>query len=188
MIGHSTGCQNSVHFLKHGPSNLVEMIKAVALQAPCSDREGVMTESNYEKNIKYARSLKLSGQEMELMPRDAFWAPITAKRFLDLQDRGGADDFFSSDLSDEELVERLGHIGLLHKTLKHVLVAFSGSDEYVPNHIDSLALTERLVEAMNTKSGCVAKALYLPTANHNLSEGDGNIDIFVGEVSKLLHA
>jgi len=59
MIGHSTGCQNSVHFLKHGPSNLVEMIKAVALQAPCSDREGVMTESNYEKKYKVRTKLKV---------------------------------------------------------------------------------------------------------------------------------
>lgn len=37
------------------------------------------------------------------MPRDTMFdrAPVTARRFLDLYDKGGDDDMFSSDLTDE---------------------------------------------------------------------------------------
>lgn len=159
-------------------------MQVVALQAPVSDREGAMNQPDYAANIEYALELRRSGKEMEFMPRNAFWAPITAKRLLDLQERGGVDDFFSDDLSDEELIERLGHVGKL-KNLE-LLVAFSGSDEYVPTNVNSESLTHRLVAAMNTH-GIVAKALYMPTANHNLSAGSGDMEQFVDFVSKLLH-
>ena len=159
-------------------------MQAVALQAPVSDREGAMNQPDYKKNIQYALELRHSGKDMEFMPRNTFWAPISAKRLLDLQERGGADDFFSSDVSDEELTERLGHVGKLRNL--ELLVAFSGSDEYVPTNVNAEALTDRLVAAMNTH-GFVAKALYMQTANHNLSMGKGDMEQFVDQVSQLLH-
>ena len=58
------------------------------------------------------------------MPRAAHPVPITADRFLSLFAEGGADDFFSSDLSDQQLAERLGHMGLQKD--RRVLIAFSG--------------------------------------------------------------
>lgn len=104
-----------------------------------------------------------------------------------------------------------------------MLVAFSGSDEYVPAHIDSRVLAGRLVEAMNSggsrlsKGGggvekkenddvrqaddeagdigdiydaaedAVAEVLYLPGANHNLSQGPGGeLEAFVRRVEDLL--
>jgi hypothetical protein len=142
-----------------------------------------MIQPDYQQNMKHALELRESGNEMQFMPRDAFWAPITAKRLLDLQERGGADDFFSSDFSDEELVERLGHIGRLPNL--ELLVVFSGSDEYIPKHVDALSLSQRIVAAMNTHS-CVAKSLYLPTANHNISGGEGDMHRFLDGVSTLL--
>ena len=114
------------------------------------------------------------------MPRSAFWAPITAKRYLDLHDRNGADDYFSSDLTDTELMERLGHIG---QAVDKALVVFSGSDEYVPSNVDSFALTQRLVAAMNSHvTEPVVEALYLASANHNLSESMGDLDLFLNPV------
>jgi hypothetical protein len=143
-----------------------------------------MLQPNYDRNIEYALNLRSSGKEAEYMPRDAFWAPITAKRLLDLQEWGGADDFFSSDLSDEELEKRLSHVGKL-RNLK-LLVAYSGSDEYVPKTVNTKALMHRLVVAMNIH-GDVANCLYLPMANHNLSgEHDRDIKIFLDNVSMLL--
>mmetsp|Transcript_11094 Transcript_11094/g.14595 ORF Transcript_11094/g.14595 Transcript_11094/m.14595 type:complete len:133 (-) Transcript_11094:1494-1892(-) len=126
-----------------------------------------------------------------MMPRSAFWAPITAQRFLDLQDKGGADDFFSSDYTDMELQERLGHVGqqTYESTGLQVLVAFSGADEYVPSTVHTKHLTQRLCDAMNVH--CVhrpvATSLYLPTANHNLSQGEGDATTFVAKVKELLH-
>lgn len=197
MVGHSTGCQNSIHFLKqyaasddHDDNDLTALIRVVVLQAPVSDREDAMTRPEYQSNIDCAQSMLEQGKQDEMMPRSAFWAPITAKRFLDLQDRLGADDFFSSDLSDEELVERLGHVGQCH-SLQAVLVAFSGADEYVAQHVDTERLTQRLCDAMNhhrpkDDAAPVAIPFYIPTANHNLSKSNGDATIFVDKVVELL--
>lgn len=132
---------------QHGSPELLEGLKVVALQAPVSDRELPMTEEGYNDNIKIARDIVADGKGSEMMPRKVFWAPITAQRFLDLQEVGGRDDFFSSDFSDEEMVERLGHVGT--RDGSKVLVAFSGSDEFVPPHVDKKRLVERILKAMN---------------------------------------
>jgi pimeloyl-ACP methyl ester carboxylesterase len=184
LVGHSTGCQNAVHYLKHGKYK--ESIRGVVLQAPVSDREHAMMESeHYKKYLEVAQTLRDAGKAEEMMPRAALWAPITAQRYLDLNERGGADDMFSSDFSDEELAERLRHVG---QTKSHVLVAFSGSDEFVPSHVDSKALTKRLVEAMNIdcKGAPVAQGLVIETANHNLAMGPKDAFAFVEKVSELL--
>ena len=165
------------------------------LQAPVSDREQPMTEPEYADNIQNARELVENGKGDEMMPRCVFWAPITAQRFLDLQDVGGRDDFFSSDFSDAQLRERLGHVGgpsSPGSKCRKVLVVYSGADEYVPEHVDTKSLTERLVDAMNgdvrsdDKGKKVAESLYLETANHNLSEGPGDAHTFVAKVAELL--
>lgn len=189
IVGHSTGCQDAIHFMKHGPSEMTQRTKFIALQAPVSDREGAMLEKNYKENIEYAQSLVADGKGQEMMPRDVFWAPITASRFLALQEYGGEDDFFSSDLSDDELMERLGHIGDCDDL--SLLAAFSGSDEYVPEHVDKDKLLSRLCGAMNHKciekgTSKVAIPLMIETANHNLSAGEGDIETFVQEIEKLL--
>jgi pimeloyl-ACP methyl ester carboxylesterase len=202
LVGHSTGCQNSIHFLKHGPLDMVQRTKVVVLQAPASDREQPMSGDNratWEQNVQIAHDLVAQNKGDEMMPRHVFWAPITAQRFLDLQQIGGADDFFSSDFTENELVERLGHVSLLandedkneseSSSLK-VLVAYSGADEYVPSHIDKRLLTNRLVDAMNhhsvARGEVVAQGLFLETANHNLSEGAGEAETFVQKIAELL--
>ena len=107
IVGHSTGCQNSCHFTKYGDEEMISRTKVIALQAPVSDREGPMQDKEtYTRNIAYAKKLVDAGRGNEMMPRSTFWSPITASRFLDLQDYNGADDFFSSDLSLDELSEK----------------------------------------------------------------------------------
>jgi pimeloyl-ACP methyl ester carboxylesterase len=193
FVGHSTGCQNSVHFLKYGNKDLVEKIKVIALQAPVSDREDAMTRPEYQRNIAHAKALVESGKEEEMMPRNSFWAPITASRFLSLQDIGGDDDFFSSDFSDDELKLRLGHIAnVTENSGLKTLVAFSGEDEYVPDHIDKKQLLDRLCMAMRkdgagAENDCHVIPLMLELGNHNLSNDDGNDkQIFVQSVKDLL--
>ena len=196
IVGHSTGCQNAVHYLKHASDgDSASKVVAVALQSPVSDREHAMMDGSYVANLDIARKLKSEGREDECMPRSAFWAPITASRYLDLHERGGADDFFSSDFSDDELADRLKHVseGAAGRR-RRVVVAFSGSDEYVPSSVDSRQLTNRLVRALNAgREGgdeggrnAVAEPLYLPAANHNLSNDEQSLDEFVGAVEKLL--
>ena len=142
-----------------------------------------MEQPGYKKNIDTAKSLVAQGKGMEMMPRNVFWAPITAQRFLDLQDRMGRDDFFSSDLTDSELEERLSHVAKHCAGDLQVLVAFSGKDEYVPGSIDKMRLLERLCSAMNHDRS-VATPLYLENGNHNLSVGEA--DTFVDKVADML--
>lgn len=187
LIGHSTGCQDAVYFLKHALQNLRSAMRMVALQAPVSDREVAMQQEEHHLKLSHAQTLVNDGKGQEMLPRSYFWAPITAQRFVDLNAKGGTDDFFSSDFTDEELAQRLQHVGM-HNNLR-MLVAFSGSDEYVPSLVDTEALTERLVKAMNTKCSPdkpVAESLYLQTGNHNLSDGPDDATTFVSRVSDIL--
>jgi hypothetical protein len=185
LVGHSTGCQQTVHYLKHGLTANREKVKVAVMQAPVSDREHAMTEPNYTKYVTLAKAMIAEGKGQEMMPREAFWAPITAQRLLDLHLVGGSDDFFSSDFSDAELTNRLGHMGV-HCPAS--LVAWSGSDEFVPATVNGEALMNRLVSAMNSNGGQPAKGLFMPTGNHNLSLGPGDTDTFVAEICKLLKA
>jgi hypothetical protein len=112
----------------------------------------------------------------------------TASRYVALFGINGEDDFFSSDLNNDELKERLGHVGKISKkTGLRLLAAYSGKDEYVPESIDGKMLLKRLVEAMNNgEEADAAQGLFLENANHNISEGSGDKDIFVQEVGQIL--
>lgn len=196
LVGHSTGCQDAIYFLQHADKDLRDRLKVVALQAPVSDREDAAQSHTYEENLKLATDLVKKGKGEEMMPRCTFWAPITANRFVDLQEWGGTDDYFSSDFSDEELQERLQHVSSKSSnssSKKHplkVLVAMSGEDEFVPSTVDSLTLMYRLVAAMN--ANCkendpqVAEGLFLKTGNHNLSKGPEDGKQFVNKIMELI--
>ena len=165
---------------------MVEKTQVVALQASVSDREVELEDqSKNEANVLIANQLKKEGKGTEMMPRSAHWAPITAQRYLDLHMKGGADDFFSSDWTDEELVNRLGHMSKILQ--RQVIVAFSGADEYVPKHVNPKQLSERLCRAMNGgKSSGVAQEFFLPSGNHNLSISNGDKERFVKRVAESL--
>jgi hypothetical protein len=172
--------------LKHGEdAKLLDMVKVIALQAPVSDRE---TDDRHDQYITHAHKLIAQQQGEEMMPRSSFWAPITASRYLSLFDVNGDDDFFSSDLTDDQLRERLSHVG--KKDELDLIAVFSGKDEYVPSFVDKEVLLTRLVAAMNDsgeeKGNNNARGLMLEHANHNLSESEGDGAKFVAAVGDLL--
>jgi hypothetical protein len=206
LVGHSTGCQDAVYFLEHAAPEFVSKLRIVALQAPVSDREGAMSQPKYQEHLELAQSLVTEGKGQEMMPRAAFWAPITAQRLLDLQEKGGTDDYFSSDYTDDELCSRLQHVGggtsaqnsnvedNNNNNVLQVLVAYSGADEYAPSHVDKSLLTDRIVSAMNSKCSAsasdgkpsqVAQRLFIETGNHNLSKGPGDGKLFVDKLAEL---
>jgi len=190
LVGHSTGCQICCHFLRHGEDATVDLVAACALQAPVSDREGAETEPLYADNLGIAQDLVARGEGAEMMPRAAFWAPICAERFLSLQGRGGEDDFFSSDLTDAELGARLRHVGDKLRRCdarSRILVAYSGRDEYVPEHVDRDRLLTRLCAAIEGDEEGVAVPLMLDEANHNLSKGEGDGERFVATFEDILN-
>lgn len=187
LVGHSTGSQDVVYFLENASPELCERVRVVGLQAPVSDREDAASREGFSENLHHATDLVESGKGNEMMPRKAFWAPITAQRYVDLNARGGTDDYFSSDYSDDELKSRLQHLGS-YCDLK-VLVSQGGANEYIPSHVDIPLLTSRLVTAMNSKcdpAKPVAQKLYLPTGNHNLSSDQKAAKDFVDTLAALL--
>lgn len=175
LIGHSTGCQQIVHYflLLLQASSKKTNIHSVFLQAPVSDREHAVDQDPQAVAQYIRRALQEHTDPSTMMPRAAFWAPITAQRYLDLHQKYGKDDYFSSDLTDEELNQRLSHMS---QAVTHsIWVVNSGQDEYVPASVSLPAHTERLARAMGPR----AYARVLPTGNHNLSLQSSDQQAFV---------
>ncbi|CAM8986097.1 unnamed protein product [Rhodiola kirilowii] len=159
LLGHSTGCQDIVHYLRTSAA-CSRAVRAAILQAPVSDREYKATLPETPAMIDLASEMISNERGSELMPRDADpCAPITAARYHSLCAYMGDDDMFSSDLSDDQLKQRLGHMA---NTPCQVI--FSMADEYVPDYVDKKALVERLCKAMGG-----AEKVEIEWGNHSLS-------------------
>ena len=165
-----------------------------------SDRESMaLSPGDHSAYILHAKSLQSKNEGDEMMPRSAFWAPITASRYLSLFDIDGDDDFFSSDLTGDEFHARLGHVGDIgRETGLQLLVAYSKKDEYVPDYVNKDVLLRQLVSAMNgvghDRDGNidfdghreVARGIMLENSNHNLSSHDHDREQFIEAVGELL--
>ncbi|KAL6971443.1 hypothetical protein U1Q18_031119 [Sarracenia purpurea var. burkii] len=159
LLGHSTGCQNIVYYMRTNAA-CSRAVRAAIFQAPVSDREYRATLPETAAMIDLASTMINEGRASELMPREAnLDAPITAYRYHSLCAYNGDDDMFSSDLSDDQLKMRLGH---LSNTPCEVI--FSMADEYVPDYVDKKALVDRLCRAMGG-----AEKVEVEWGNHALS-------------------
>ncbi|XP_068663336.1 UPF0613 protein PB24D3.06c-like isoform X2 [Aristolochia californica] len=129
-------------------------------QAPVSDREYRATLPETASMIDLASTMINEGRGMDLMPREANPdAPITAYRYHSLCAYMGDDDMFSSDLTDDQLRLRLGHM-----SNTPCQVIFSMADEYVPEYVDKKALVDRLCKALGG-----AEKVEVEWGNHSLS-------------------
>ncbi|XP_027332058.1 UPF0613 protein PB24D3.06c isoform X2 [Abrus precatorius] len=159
LLGHSTGCQDIVNYMRTNYA-CSRAVRAAIFQAPVSDREYQATLPHTASMIDLAAKMISEGRGLELMPREADpSAPITAYRYHSLCSYNGDDDMFSSDLSDDQLRMRLGHM-----SNTHCQVIFSMADEYVPDYVDKKALVERLCRAMGG-----AEKVEIEYGNHSLS-------------------
>lgn len=163
LLGHSTGCQDIVHYMRTNAA-CSRAVRAAILQAPVSDREYNATLPKTAAMIDLASTMIAEGRGSELMPREADpSSPITAYRYHSLCAYMGDDDMFSSDLSDDQLRTRLGHM-----SNTPCQVIFSMADEYVPEYVDKKALVERLCRAMGG-----AEKVEIEHGNHSLSNRIG---------------
>ncbi|KAF8087959.1 hypothetical protein N665_0558s0010 [Sinapis alba] len=159
LLGHSTGCQDIVYYMGTNAA-CSRAVRAAILQAPVSDREYKATLPETPAMIDLAANMIKEGRAEELMPREADpCAPISAYRYHSLCAYMGDDDMFSSDLSDDQLKTRLGHMA---NTPCQVI--FSMGDEYVPDYVDKKALVNRLSKAMGG-----AEKVEVEHGNHSLS-------------------
>ena len=189
ICGHSTGSQIIAHLMRTRPHPAVTH---VILQGGVSDRES----DDAEETAKRAATLELahataaaspSGRQ-EMLPRGTTWAPVTAQRYTDLNAHAGADDYFSSDLTVAQLAERFSG----HYDTTNVMIAYSGSDEYVPPSVDKPALLRRLRAAMQgagpagAARGAVVVPVLVEGGDHALYAKAG-AQQFVGAVVAFLN-
>lgn len=207
LIGHSTGCQNAIHFSRYGPRHLMKKLFAIVLQAPVSDCESGSMNDLLPNRLIYANSLKdeygIEKCSEILMPFDSHYSPITVYRFLSLFDRYGDDDYFSSYFTDDDFEEHFQHFRL-DDTCKHikVLIAYSLNDEYVPDYVDKVQLTNRICQAIGEQASILLlpgadHALYLPSISISLDNGTGaksgcnelvSCELFVSNVISLFRS
>lgn len=141
LFGHSTGCQDCMEYTNYAKySN--SPVDGFILQAPVSDRESLDTFiPDYQPKLDYANKMIAEGKGEDVLPNEysiaMLDAPISANRFHDLFAKGGADDYFSSDLDDQTVHNFWSRFN------KPVLVLHSEKDEFVPARVDQAAINKK---------------------------------------------
>lgn len=146
LQGHSLGCTKIVYTynkLKDENSNILEYIKGVILLSlvniPATLR--VFLGDNYNKYLGLAEEKEKEGKELELMPKESFIHPVSAKTFLryirDNQDFDFVDESKDPELSkinniDVPLFMRWGNINEL--ILEDAKTYSEKIDNIVKNH------------------------------------------------------
>ena len=163
------------------------MVVLAVLQAPVSDREAAPESGVGPEVVAEARALVDAGKGGAIISHALYgFIPLSAQRALDLFERLGADDMFSSDMTEVELSSRLGHLG---DGGAHVHIALSMADQYVPllkdNGVEAYAaLGARLLAGMGGNRAAATLQL-IEGADHALSGATAG-QAFVAKVVELL--
>ncbi|KAF2126757.1 DUF1749-domain-containing protein [Dothidotthia symphoricarpi CBS 119687] len=182
IMGHSTGCQDIMEYLVGEGKEGRPRVEGVVMQGGVSDREAwgdyVAREGGrgaFDNVVEMARRMVGEGRGGDVMPSrenvvmQELGAPMSAQRTLALLDKGGADDYFSSDLEDGVLEGTFGRIP--GETV--VCFLLGGEDPYVPRSVDKEALMGRWAEVVRRGGGRVdgVNGGVVEGAHHNL-DGD----------------
>jgi len=187
-MGHSTGCQDVMEYLTGIGCEKRPTIEGGIIQAPASDRESIVMEmdpDHYLHAIAVATKMTEDGGADEIIPsveiNGIFPCPVSAKRWLSLASpyHDGDDDYFSSDLKDEQLMKSFGAL----PKESPICIIFSGADEYMPETVDKEAQITRWTEIARKGNGNVdeVNSGVIDGASHNL---DGNSDEVVASLVK----
>lgn len=68
LIGHSTGCQDALFYMRHGEHR--SDVRGVVLQAPVSDREYLASLPDTAKWLELAKQMIREEKSEQLMPRE----------------------------------------------------------------------------------------------------------------------
>jgi hypothetical protein len=182
LMGHSTGCQDVLEYLTGRGHEDRTPIDGGIIQAAVSDREALLMEMNpgiYSSSIVKAQKMVGNGNGDEILPSvdtdNAFPCPVSAKRWLSLAspNHNGDDDYFSSDLTDEQLMKTFGSL----PSSSPLCILLSGKDEYVPKHVDSEKLLRRWIDIVKRGKGEVDEnnSGIINGADHSLSGSPENV-------------
>lgn len=185
IMGHSTGCQDSMQYLTGAGADQRPHVDGAVLQAPVSDREAIeadLPKSYVQEANQLALKLCREKKDKEIMPHRLTSSlfgrtAVSARRWVDIASPGpdhrGAEDFFSSDFEEDRVKEVFGKLPA--KTA--VLILFSGSEENVSSSLDKEALVKKWTSvakeagaSIDDKNGGV-----VPGASHNLNGNDDSV-------------
>ena len=180
FLGHSTGCQDAMHYLSSEGATSRPRIDGAILQAPVSDRDALSRLGDMSEEIGEAEALAREwveeGKGDDVLPSEHTMyvfgqgSVVSAKRFLSLTSPGpehaGEDDYFSADFGPERLRTTFGKVGA---TGKRVQVLIGGADEYVPEAVDKGALLRQWVASLSEGGAVVdAGTAVVKGADHQL--------------------
>lgn len=193
LMGHSTGCQNSMHYLinVNNKADIPESskIQGAILQASVSDSEAFSNDIKQEEldalHKEVYNDYITQGKSSHILPekfrRLVFNTPVTAYRFYSLTSKRGDDDFFSSYLTDDDFKTTFG------KITAPLLLLYSGKDQFVPALVDKAELVSRFHNSTpsNYWNG---NSKIIDGATHDLGDGsdDGVIKVLTESVEKFI--
>jgi len=125
LMGHSTGCQDIIHYLRQEKPDL-KVVRAI-LQGPVSDRQYLCRQPSTKDQLNYCYQNKKDLNEW--LPRYLHYPPLTIERCLSLNEINSKEDVFSGDLTDEQLKNIYQNIEI------PITWIWSKKDEYVPDDI-----------------------------------------------------
>ena len=197
VMGHSTGCQDCMEYLVGKDAEKRPGVDGVILQAPVSDREALnkdLPEAFMNEANQLALQMCREGKDKDCLPnrltKPAFGRlGITARRWVDVASPGpfhdGADDYFSSDLSDDRLKSTFGKLS----PSTPLLILYSGSDQGAPDTVEPNRLVQRWMHVTEQSGGKVdgIDGGVVPSASHNLNtQADFIVQDLVSRVSGFI--
>jgi len=172
LFGHSTGCQDAIHYLTVHPEIRPEISGAV-LQAPVSDVEYFenVGDPTFHMWADFARNLVSEGKGETWLPKEASQSaaalgviPFTAYRFASLFSPRGDDDFFSSTIPPTELKFRF--------SAKPLLLILCDADQSYPPRLSTRGAKEELLTLWEAASEgkIVPYSAVIEGANHTVDD------------------
>ncbi|MCJ1350563.1 MAG: hypothetical protein MMC33_000544 [Icmadophila ericetorum] len=175
LMGHSTGSQDVMHYLvsaeppaekeqeqEQEKSTGRPKIDGGILQSSVSDREAFVMcpPASYTKACTVAQEMVAEGRAEDILPRDAtdghMGGILSARRWLSLAspppEYSGQDDYFSSDLPDSRLQSTFSKLA---SSGTRISFLFAGKDQFVPAHVDKVALVTKWEGIVRDAGGVV---------------------------------
>ncbi len=179
IMGHSTGCQDCMEYIVGANADKRPAVDGIILQAPVSDREALaqdLPESFMNEANQTALKMCREGKDKDALPnrltKPCFGRiAITARRWCDVAspapNHDGADDYFSSDLSDDRLRNTFGKL----PASTPLLILYGGADESVPDFVDKRRLVQKWMHITESGGGSVdgLNGGIVEGASHNLN-------------------
>ncbi|KAI9836339.1 MAG: hypothetical protein M1837_003407 [Sclerophora amabilis] len=161
LLGHSTGCQDVMEYLTGKEAGERPKVDGGILQAPVSDREAMsymLRRDIFSRSIQVAQEYVAAGNGEDILPAEVtanfFGSPCSARRWLSLAspDHNGEDDYFSSDLSDDQLKGTFGKLGEIGTPL---CILYSEKDQFVSPDLDKHGLVKKWISIAQATGGSI---------------------------------